>query len=53
VTDNATGIAEADQERIFEPFFSTKPSTGIGLGLNFVSKYLISGGNCSLERQTG
>ncbi len=38
VTDNANGISEENQLRIFDPFFSTKPEAGIGLGLSFVSK---------------
>lgn len=38
VSDNAGGIAEGNRRRIFEPFYSTKPTTGLGLGLNFVSK---------------
>jgi signal transduction histidine kinase len=35
VVDNGPGIAEADRERIFDPFFSTKaPGEGTGLGLS-------------------
>jgi signal transduction histidine kinase len=33
VADTGTGIPRAIQQRIFEPFFSTKDATGIGLGL--------------------
>jgi signal transduction histidine kinase len=39
VADNGTGIESGIQERIFEPFFSTKPqssSSGTGLGLSLV-----------------
>jgi signal transduction histidine kinase len=32
ITDNGTGIAEAEWDNIFEPFYTTK-SAGIGLGL--------------------
>ncbi len=33
VQDNGVGIAEANLERIFEPFWSTKGIDGIGMGL--------------------
>jgi signal transduction histidine kinase len=33
VADTGCGIPEEIQRRIFEPFFSTKDATGIGLGL--------------------
>jgi two-component system sensor histidine kinase HydH len=37
VSDTGCGIAEADQARIFQPFFSTKPE-GLGLGLVLVQR---------------
>lgn len=40
VQDNGPGIPPAIRARIFEPFFSTKPNTGTGLGLNTVRKLI-------------
>jgi signal transduction histidine kinase len=33
IADRGHGVQEADRERIFEPFFSTKDSTGLGLSI--------------------
>ena len=38
ITDSGPGITTADQARIFHAFFSTKPSTGMGLGLTFAKR---------------
>ena len=40
VADNGPGISAENRKRIFEPFFSTKPETGTGLGLGIVKKVL-------------
>jgi signal transduction histidine kinase len=33
IADRGPGVPEADRQRIFEPFFSTKDSTGLGLSV--------------------
>jgi signal transduction histidine kinase len=50
VEDSGPGIAAADQDQIFKPFFTTK-STGMGLGLAF-SRTIIEehGGNLRLVK---
>jgi PAS domain S-box-containing protein len=40
VEDNGSGISDADQRRIFEPFFSTKQDVGTGIGL-WVTRELV------------
>jgi signal transduction histidine kinase len=50
--DRGPGVAEADRRRIFEPFFSTKDSTGLGLAIchTIVSQH---GGELSVEPRPG
>jgi signal transduction histidine kinase len=38
VSDNGPGIPEENLREIFEPFYSTKPTTGTGLGLGVVKR---------------
>lgn len=38
VRDEGVGIEASDQKKIFDPFYTTKPHTGTGLGLGVVSK---------------
>ncbi|MCU0660921.1 MAG: ATP-binding protein [Myxococcota bacterium] len=52
VSDTGVGISEADFPRIFEPFFSTNPTSGKGLGLSVVRKYVdLLRGNISIESE--
>jgi len=43
VSDTGVGVSEADKPRIFEPFFSTKP-TGTGLGRSTVKQQVENAG---------
>ena len=53
VTDNGTGISEADRERIFRPNFTTKGS-GTGLGLAMVKRLVENaGGSVHYETEEG
>jgi signal transduction histidine kinase len=48
VADTGRGIAEADRERLFQPFFTTK-TTGIGMGLVIARSIMTAhGGDLSL-----
>ncbi len=53
VEDSGPGIPEGDMKRVFEPFFSSKPS-GTGLGLA-IAKSIVErhGGEISLDNKTG
>jgi signal transduction histidine kinase len=54
VTDTGSGIAPEDIERIFDPFFSTKPNDGTGLGLS-ISRDIVRAhdGAITVERAPG
>ncbi len=48
--DNGCGISDEDTPRVFDAFFSTKPTTGTGLGLSVSKKILeFYGGSISVE----
>ena len=50
--DNGTGISEANQNRIFTPFFTTnRESGGTGLGLGIVES-LLKSSNATIESKT-
>jgi PAS domain S-box-containing protein len=53
VSDNGVGMTAAEQERMFLPFFTTKPS-GTGLGLAIVKKIVdLHGGEIHVASQPG
>jgi two-component system sensor histidine kinase RegB len=55
IEDQGTGIAEADLDRVGEPFFTTKP-TGGGMGLGvFLARAVAErlGGGLAFESQLG
>jgi two-component system, NtrC family, nitrogen regulation sensor histidine kinase NtrY len=51
VDDRGRGVAEADRERIFEPYVTTK-ATGTGLGLAIARKIALEhGGDLAVDRE--
>jgi histidine kinase len=54
VVDRGIGIAPEDLGRVFEPFFSTKPESGTGLGLAVAKKIVsLAGGRLTVESTPG
>ncbi|MDX1973040.1 MAG: ATP-binding protein, partial [Candidatus Sumerlaeia bacterium] len=54
IRDNGSGIPKHIQEKIFLPFFTTKGSTGTGLGLPMCKKVVEdNGGTLELESTEG
>jgi two-component system NtrC family sensor kinase len=56
VQDNGTGMSPAVQAKIFQPFFTTKPtgeSTGLGLSLSHDIIVQGHGGTLSVESRQG
>ncbi|HZJ36655.1 MAG TPA: ATP-binding protein [Gillisia sp.] len=55
VTDNGNGIPDSIKDKIFQPFFTTKP-TGQGTGLGLSLSYDIvkaRGGDLKVETEEG
>ena len=56
VSDNGTGMSAAVQQKIFQPFFTTKPTgegTGLGLSLSYDIVTKGHGGTLTVESQPG
>jgi len=54
VSDNGPGIQQGHLKEIFEPFFSTKPTSGTGLGLGIVKRMAqLYSGQVDVESKIG
>ncbi|MBR2649973.1 MAG: HAMP domain-containing histidine kinase [Sediminibacterium sp.] len=56
VSDNGTGIPSEIKEKIFQPFFTTKPTgqgTGLGLSLAYDIVTKVHGGKLTVESDQG
>jgi two-component system, NtrC family, sensor kinase len=53
IKDNGTGMSEAVKAKIFQPFFSTKPTgEGTGLGLSLAYDIVTKGHNGTIDAQS-
>jgi signal transduction histidine kinase len=56
VTDNGKGIPQEALDKIFQPFFTTKPSgkgTGLGLSMSYEIVTKAHGGELKVENNEG
>jgi two-component system NtrC family sensor kinase len=56
VRDNGTGIAPEDRDKLFQPFFTTKPTgegTGLGLSISYDIVTQQHGGTIAVESAPG
>ena len=56
ISDNGKGISEAEVEKIFQPFYTTKPSgkgTGLGLSMSYEIVTKEHGGQLKVENNKG
>ena len=56
IKDNGIGIPEAIRDKIFQPFFTTKPTgmgTGLGLSLSYDIITKLHGGNIICQSREG
>jgi signal transduction histidine kinase len=56
VRDNGTGIAPEHRDKLFQPFFTTKPTgegTGLGLSISYDIVKQQHGGSIEVESEVG
>ena len=56
VSDNGIGISQPIVDKIFQPFFTTKPvgqGTGLGLSLSYDTIVKVHGGHMNAETKEG
>ena len=56
VRDNGTGVPQKVRDKIFQPFFTTKPTgegTGLGLSLSYDIITKMHGGDIRVESREG
>jgi signal transduction histidine kinase len=56
VSDNGNGIPQSLVDKIFQPFFTTKPTgkgTGLGLSMSYEIVTKVHGGELKVENKEG